>query len=164
MERDRTAAAPRPPPRRRLQHEVIRATLNSSFMPCWLGSSRGCGGPLNVSAPCLPLPVLPFHFWLNHQITACLHSQVLRFLLRQAGGRPRLSLSFLHLGFGCIWRQTPEKATNRSSLLSLILSSTLESQASSFPSHAMRISGEHRQESACRCIFLFFFYAACLFI
>lgn len=80
-------------------------------MPGWPGSSRGCGGPLNVSALSLPLLLLRFHFWLNHQITVCLHSQVLRFLLRQAGELPRLSLSFVNVGFSCIWRQTPEKAT-----------------------------------------------------
>lgn len=49
-----------------------------------------CGGLLNVSALC-------FHFWLNHQITVCLRSQVRRFLLCQAGVLPRLSLRFVNL-------------------------------------------------------------------
>lgn len=49
-----------------------------------------CGGLLNVSALC-------FHFWLNHQITVCLRSQVRRFLLCQAGVLPRLSLSSVNL-------------------------------------------------------------------
>lgn len=32
-----------------------QATVNGSFMPGWPGSSRGCGGPLNVSALSLSL-------------------------------------------------------------------------------------------------------------
>lgn len=155
------------PSRHRLVQSHVTAPLAAAYSTRWLGNIKeylhavlaqaqpGCGGPLNVSALCLPLPFLSFHFWLNHQITVCLHSQVVRVLLCQAGALPKLSLSFVNFALVASGDKHLRRPTVREqrSPLSLLLWSTPESQTSSFPTHAMRISGERRQESSCGCIF-----------
>lgn len=86
--------------------------LNSTWQLSWRVVSCWCtwrAGPAPTRPPCqnvrlfslspslvfslhLPLP----YFWLNHQITVCLPSQVTVFLLRQAGSVPGLSLRFVN--------------------------------------------------------------------
>lgn len=102
-----------------IQCHITTPLLLRLYCTRWLGNINcylSAADLLNVNAvPSSPLLSFPaFPLWLYHQITACLPSQVIRFLQRQAGTLPGLSLRFVSFSLAHletdIWEYTKWKA------------------------------------------------------